>query len=612
MQFITGGNSDVLWITVLKIQQKALGSWVLNTVIHRQNDEWQTVAWWRKYAVSAIIDEEIKGASVMAIKYTEEQLNSVDKSLLVQMFLNQQEQLESLTAEIHSLNEKMQLMMEQLILSKKERFGRSSEKMEDFSQISFMEVDGNIVFFNEAEAVSDLDAPEPDDLEADSNKKQTKTKGKKEKDMSGFDVNVIPHYMTEEELTEKFGKNGWKQLPDAISRKYHFIPAKIKVDEHHIGVYAGKKDGTIIKAKHPKGLLHGSPVSASLAAAIMNAKYVNAVPLYRLEQEFKRYGLAITRQNMANWMIRLGEEYLGTMYDYLHKLLYDYHVIQADETPVLVNKGGRPAGSQSYMWVYRSGFMYRDRQIILYEYQKTRNASHPREFLRDYTGICVTDGYQVYHTLEKERENLKIAGCWVHCRRRFNDALEVIPKAHRKESILHLIMKQIQAIYREEGKLSDFSTEDRLMQRQLVVKPLVDAFFAYLKQNEPKIPKNGKIREAFTYALNQESYLKVFLEDGDVPIDNNASERAIRGFCIGKKNWEMIDTVNGANSSAIIYSIAETAKANNLKPFDYFEYLLTEIPKHVDDKNIDFLAELLPWSDMLPENIRKPQKASGK
>ena len=388
--------------------------------------------------------------------------------------------------------------------------------------------------------------------------------------------------------------------------------ASVVIEEHHIGVYSSKLDEHMIKAPHPRNLLHGSLVSPSLAAAVINGKYVNAVPLYRLEKEFERYGLAITRQNMANWMIRLGEEYLGTMYDYLHKLLYDYHVIQADETPVLVNKDGRPAGSQSYMWVYRSGFMYRDRQIILYEYQKTRSASHPREFLRDYTGICVTDGYQVYHTLEKEREDLKIAGCWVHCRRRFNDALEVIPKAHRKESILHLIMKQIQAIYREEGKLSDFSTEDRLMQRQLVVKPLVDAFFAYLKQNEPKIPKNGKIREAFTYALNQESYLKVFLEDGDVPIDNNASERAIRGFCIGKKNWEMIDTVNGANSSAIIYSIAETAKANNLKPFDYFEYLLTEIPKHVDDKNTDFLAELLPWSDMLPENIRKPQKASGK
>mgnify|MGYP002957637704 FL=1 len=505
----------------------------------------------------------------------------------------------------------MQAMMEQLIIGNKNRFGRSSEKMEDTQQMRFIEVDGTLVFFNEAEAVCDLDAPEPETLEATPERKK-KTKGKKAQDMSELSTNRIDHYMTEEELTAEFGENGWKQLPDAISRCYQFIPASVVIEEHHIGVYSSKLDEHMIKAPHPRNLLHGSLVSPSLAAAVINGKYVNAVPLYRLEKEFERYGLAITRQNMANWMIRLGEEYLGTMYDHLHKLLYDYHVIQADETPVLVNKDGRPAGSQSYMWVYRSGFMYRDRQIILYEYQKTRNASHPREFLRDYTGICVTDGYQVYHTLEKEREDLKIAGCWVHCRRRFNDALEVIPKAHRKESILHLIMKQIQAIYREEGKLSDFSTEDRLMQRQLVVKPLVDAFFAYLKQNEPKIPKNGKIREAFTYALNQESYLKVFLEDGDVPIDNNASERAIRGFCIGKKNWEMIDTVNGANSSAIIYSIAETAKANNLKPFDYFEYLLTEIPKHVDDKNIDFLAELLPWSDMLPENIRKPQKASGK
>ena len=547
----------------------------------------------------------------MTIKYTKEQLNKFDKDLLIELFLGMQGQMEELSRQTQALNDRMQLMMEQMVLFQKNRFGRSSEKMADSEQIRFMEVDGTIVFFNEAEAVCDLDAPEPDDLELKAPKKK-KQPGKKAADIAGLTVKRIDHYLKEEELTAEFGENGWKQLPDAISRCYQFTPVSVVIEEHHIGVYSSKLDEHMIKAPHPRNLLHGSLVSPSLAAAVINGKYVNAVPLYRLEKEFERYGLAITRQNMANWMIRLGEEYLGTMYDYLHKLLYDYHVIQADETPVLVNKDGRPAGSQSYMWVYRSGFMYRNRQIILYEYQKTRNASHPREFLRDYTGICVTDGYQVYHTLEKEREDLRIAGCWVHCRRRFNDALEVIPKAHRKESILHLIMKQIQAIYREEGKLSDFSTEDRLMQRQLVVKPLVDAFFAYLKQNEPKIPKNGKIREAFTYALNQESYLKVFLEDGDVPIDNNASERAIRGFCIGKKNWEMIDTVNGANSSAIVYSIAETAKANNLKPFDYFEYLLTEIPKHVDDKNTDFLAELLPWSDMLPENIRKPQKASGK
>ena len=172
----------------------------------------------------------------------------------------------------------------------------------------------------------------------------------------------------------------------------------------------------------------------------------------------------------------------------------------------------------------------------------------------------------------------------------------------------YLIMKQIQAIYREEGKLKDLLPDERLKQRQVIIKPLVDALFVYLKQNEPAVPKSGKLHDGFTYILNQERYLRVFLEDGEVPMDNNASERAIRGFCVGKKNWQVIDTINGAKSSAIIYSIAETAKANNLKPYEYFEYLLTEIPKHVDEKDRSFLEDLLPWSNKLPENIRKPQK----
>lgn len=546
----------------------------------------------------------------MAIKYTEEQLNTVDKSLLVQMFLNLQDemvrsnnQVDLLTQEVQSLNEKMQVMMEQLVLSNKARFGSSSEKMNDSAQISFMEVDGTIVFFNESEAVCDLSAEEPDDL--DIKPRGKKTSGKKETDMSGLPVNRIDHYMSNSELIDEFGEDGWKQLPDVISKRYKFIPAKVEVDEHHVGVYASKKDGHMVKAKHPSGLLKASPVSPSLAAAIMNGKYVNAVPLYRLEKEFERYGLAITRQNMANWMIRLGETYISVMYDYLHQLIYDYHVIQADETPVLVNKDGRAAGSKSYMWVYRSGYMNPEKQIVLYEYQLTRNASHPREFLKDFKGICVTDGYQVYHTLEKEKEDLTIAGCWVHMRRRFEQAQEVIPKNARKGTVSYMAMKQIQAIYREEGKLKDLTSEERLEQRQAIIKPLVDAFFVYLKKNQADVPGTGKLRDAFTYALNQEKYLRVFLDDGDVPIDNNASERAIRGFCVGKKNWQMIDTINGAKTSAMIYSIAETAKANNLKPYDYFEYLLEEIPKHMEDTDRSFLEELLPWSNKLPKHIRK-------
>ena len=538
----------------------------------------------------------------MAVRYTEEQLNSVDKSFLIHLLLQQQEQLEVLTKELHASNEKMQLLMEQVILGKQNRFGRSSEKMEDTNQICFLEVDGTIVFFNEAEAVCDLSAAEPEDLELKS-PKQPKRRGKKGADLSGLPVRRIDHYLSEAELEAEFGKKGWKQLPDAISRKYHFVPAKVEVEEHHIGVYASKTDEHMVKADHPNVLLHGSLVSPSLAAAVINGKYVNAVPLYRLEQEFQRYGLQITRQNMANWCIRLGEEYLSVLYDYLHKELYSYHVIQADETPVLVNHDGRKAGSKSWMWVYRSGHLYQNRQIVLYEYQQTRNTSHPREFLKGYDGICVTDGYQVYHTLEKELEELTIAGCWVHCRRRFDEALKLIPKSCQKESNVFLLMKQIQAIYREEGKLKDLSSDERLKQRQVVIRPLVDAFFAYLKTI--KVSKKDKFGDAVGYALNQEKYLRVFLTDGDVPIDNNASERAIRGFCIGKKNWQMIDTINGAKTSAIIYSIVETAKANNLKPFNYVQYLLEELPQHMDDRDCSFLEDLLPWSEKLPAEIRK-------
>ena len=540
----------------------------------------------------------------MAFKFTEEQLNTLDKSFIVNLFLQLQDQNDKLSGEIQDLNKKMEVLIEQITLANKNRFGRASEKMMDTSQICFMEVDGTIVFFNEAEAVSDLDAEEPDTLESKPVRKP-KAVGKKDADIKGLPVNVINHYMTEEELAEEFGENGWKQLPDAISKRYRFIPAKVEIDEHHVGVYASKKDGRILKADHPKALLHGSLVSPTIAAAIINGKYVNAIPLYRLEQEFSRYGLTITRQNMANWMIRLGESYLAVLYDYLHQKIYDYHVIQADETPVLVNRDGRSAGSKSYMWVYRSGHLYADKQIVLYDYHKTRNSSHPREFLRDYSGICVTDGYQVYHTIEKEHEDLRIAGCWVHARRKFDEALAVIPKAHQNKSDAFLVIKQIQAIYREEGKLSQLSSEERLMQRQLVIKPLVDALFVYLKKMEPTVPASGQLRKAYTYILNQEKYLRVFLEDGEVPIDNNASERAIRGFCIGKKNWQMIDTINGAHSSAIIYSIAETAKANNLKPYDYFVYLLEEIPKHMDEEDRSFLEDLLPWSQKLPEGIRK-------
>ena len=540
----------------------------------------------------------------MALKYTEEQLNSLDRETLIRLFLSQQEQLENID---HTL----QLVLEQMADLKRHRFGRSSEKHEAENQISFMEVDGKIVFFNEAEAVAagENTQEEPENV---SRRKPQKKQGKREEDLEGLPVVVVEHSMTDDELEDKFGKGGFKQLPDEVYRRYSFTPAKIEVEEHHVKVYAGKETEEIVKAPHPRTLLRGSLVSPSLEAAIMNAKYVNAVPLYRQEQEFERYGLHIPRQNMANRTIQCADRYLAVLYDHLHEKLYGCHVLQADETPVLVNKDGRPAGSKSYMWVYRTGRMYTERQIVLYEYQKTRNASHPREFLKDFNGVCVTDGYQVYHTIEGEREDLRIAGCWSHARRRFDEAVKALPKQKQKDSRAYLALTMIQAIYREEKQLKDLPAGERKDRRQLSVKPMVEAYFTWVRENLPKVPPKSKTWEGFHYSLNQEKYLKVFLDDGEVPMDNNAAEQSIRGFCIGKKNWVMIDTIAGAKASAIIYSIAETAKANNLKPYDYFEYLLTEIPKHLDDTDRSFLDDLLPWSPSLPANCRKPDKSEVK
>lgn len=531
----------------------------------------------------------------MATQYTEEQLNNFDKSTIVQLFLAQQSQLKV-------IDYKLQLVLEQLAVMNSQRFGKSSEKLDTDNQIAFLEVNGEIVFFNEAEAVASITDY---DEEGPAKVRPKKVKGKRASDIKDLPVVPVSHMMSEDELVAEFGEDGWYQLEDEIYNRYKFTPAKVELEEHHVGVYKSKKDNHFKKADHPGYLLRNSLVSESLEAAIINAKYVNAIPLYRQEQEFERYGLHITRAEMAHWTILCAERYLSIFYDYLHEKLYEYHVIQADETPVRVTKENRTEGDKHYMWVYRTGRMYKDNHIVLYDYQPSRNASHPRKFLRDFQGVCVTDGYQVYHTIEKEREDLIVAGCWAHARRRFDEAVKVLPKSSRTNALAYLALKQIQAIYKEENKLSEMNTDERLKHRQITVRPLVDAYFTWAKEHLSKVPTKGKTYNGFNYSINQEKYLRAFLDDGEVPMDNNAAEQSIRGFCIGKKNWVMIDTIAGAESSAIIYSLAETAKANNLKPYDYFEYLLTEIPKHLDEHDWSFCENLLPWSDKLPSKCRK-------
>lgn len=529
----------------------------------------------------------------MPVRYTEEDLDQMDKKVLIRLFLSLQDQL-------LQMNETLNRLSEQIAAANQHRYGRRSEKMNDF--------EGQLTIFdllNEAEytvqEAADLHEPSAEEVIT---YRRKKSKGKRELDLKDLPVETISHELTGEQLHKIFGDK-WKTLPDEVYQRLAYEPAKYVVHEHHVKVYAGTDNQTIVRADRPTDLLRNSIVTPSLEAGIINAKYVNAVPLYRQEQELKRNGISISRQVMANWTIQCADRYLAVMYDWLHKQIYNCHVLHADETPVIVTKDGRHAGAKSYMWVYRTGKMYWDKPIILYEYQKERKADHPREFLKAFSGVVVTDGYEVYHKLARERQDLKIAGCWSHARRRFSEAVKAAGKEAAKKTVAYIALQKIAAIYDADNSLADLSPEERLKKRQTLVRPLVEDYFAWLKELQPRISAKTKTGKGFDYCLKQEPYLRYFLEDGEVPLDNNAAEQAIRPFCIGKKNWVMIDTIAGAKSSAIIYSIAETAKANDLNPFRYFELLLREIPEHLEETDRSFLKKLEPWSQDLPAECRK-------
>ncbi len=339
----------------------------------------------------------------MAKVYTEEELNNFSRETLMAVILSMQDQ-------IHQLNTNMERLIEQIADANTKRYGRSSEKLETISGQLELEL-----IFNEAEALTEtLYVVEP--VEEDVIQPRRKNKGKREADLKDLPIEVIVHTLSEEKLQDVFGTDGWKQLPDEIYKRVRVQPAVYTVEEHHVAVYAGKDNQTIIKADRPKNLLRNSLLTPSLAASIMNAKYVNGLPLYRISQEFLRNDIHISRQVMANWMIQCADRYLGILYDRLHKEMYQFHVLQADETPVMVTKDGRPVNSKSYMWIYRTGKSYTDTPIILYEYQRTRKADHPEEFLKDFKGIVVCDGYSAYRKLDRENPEHRLCRLLVTCK----------------------------------------------------------------------------------------------------------------------------------------------------------------------------------------------------
>ena len=561
----------------------------------------------------------------MALALSEEQLVKLNKKDVLQLLLEsmaQEKELRSqlavLTDELKRTNQQMQVILEKWNLAQANRFGRSSEKM-GYDTGTCQQLELAVMYaecFNEAEATVNGTPPDEPDMEevTVTAHKRKKHAGKREEDLKDLPhAEPVISTLTEEELLEQLGP-GYRQLKDEVYQRLEFHPSSFEVKEYHICVYVSADGKKFAKAKRPQAdLFRNSIATPSLLAGILNYKYVNALPVHRLAQDFKRSEVNISPQVMCNWVIKSSEIYFSLVYDWMKDVLLKQTVVQADETTLKVNRDGRKAGSSSYMWVYITG-EHDDsgKKIVLYDYCRTRSTEHLREFLSSYKGILVSDGYQSYHTFSEE-QSLTSAGCWTHCRRRFVNAIKAakkdLPEEALKNSIAYQALARISAIYELDGSWKERTSEYRMEHRQRILKPLVDEYFDWVKEQIKTcnvLPKS-ETGEGLSYSINQEKYLRAFLDNGDIPIDNSACERAIRPFCVGRKNWNVIDTVEGAQASAIVYSIAETAKANNLKPYQYFEYLLTELPERISRKKDSTfsLDDLMPWSPKLPMSCRK-------
>ena len=543
-----------------------------------------------------------------SLKLTQEQLNTFPKEAVIALYLQLSDSMNDLKQQNAELMKKIDMLQESIQVLTQQRFGTKSEKASQIEGQLSMDLMGMCVL-NEAEQLLEDGVPEEPVMETVIVKRR-KTAGKRDADLSGLPTVTSEVVLSDEQLAAVFPK-GYRRLPDEIRRDLEVIPASFTVHELHIAVYCGKDikgNSTVIKADRPPKLLKNSIITPSLAAAVMNAKYINAVPLNRFSEELKRRDIDISRQVLAGWMIKLSERYFSLIYDEMHKKILEGKLIHCDETPFRIihdkDAQGRPKDSKSYMWLYHSLPEYGTPPIFLFRYCPTRAAENPRRFLEGYEGVLMTDGYQAYHTLEKERcGDLNVAGCWAHAKRRFAALCKARgPKA--KGTAALEADRRIEAIYHLDKMKKDASPEERLEHRKTSVRPQVEAFFAWLRQISPELDRSSETGRAVSYCLNQERYLKKFLDDPIIPMDNNDAERSIKKFVVGRKNWVIVDSVNGAEAGGVLYSIAETAKANGLKPYEYFKYVLEEMPKHMENRSLSFLQDLLPWSDALPDDIK--------
>ncbi len=497
--------------------------------------------------------------------------------------------------QIAELTAKIAWYEEQFRLSQQRRFGASSEQTPP----------EQIQLFNEAESESDPDLAEP--ILEEITYRRKKQPGQRETQLKDLPVETLEYRLSPEEQTCSCGEM-MHEMSSRVRQELKIIPAQVSVVRHVQYIYTCRRcereqdHPPIVTAPMPQAALPGSLASPSALAHIMTQKYVDGMPLYRQEQQLTRLGVTLSRQTMANWMVQGSERWLRPLYDRMKELLLQKEVLYADETTLQVlREPGRAAESTSYMWLYRSG---RDGPaIVLYDYQTTRASKHPRQFLTGFTGYLHVDGYAGYNGLPE----ITLVGCWAHARRRFHEALKALPPDQQQAPVAAKEgLAFCNRLFAIEQALQDVTPAERYQARLEQSLPVVEAFDSWLKYQRPRVLPKSALGQAMNYCRNQWERLTAFLQDGRLELDNNRSERTIKNFVIGRKNWLFTNSPKGARASATIYSIAISARENGLNPYLYLKYLFEKLP-NISIHDPGALDELLPWSDHLPPDcyVRK-------
>lgn len=482
------------------------------------------------------------------------------------------------------------LLLEQIRLLRAQLFGRKSEKTSVKSGVR------PLPLFDMPEPEnSELPAEDEDNLvlvPAHSRKKR----GRKELPDDLPRVEVV-HDLAEEEKVCGCGCR-LSRIGEEVSEQLDIVPAKVRVIRTIRPKYACRQcegandEGATVKiAPLPARILPKSLATAGLLAHVLTAKFVDALPFYRQEKQFSRLGVEINRASMCNWAMKAAEA-CQPLLNLLEEEVLAGPVINADETTVQVlNEPGRSPTTKSYMWIFLRGDP--GKKALIYRYHPTRAGDVAGNFLRDYQGYVQTDGYSGYDFLDHKKDVIHI-GCWAHARRKFMDVIKSQGKNPKKTGSADVALKYIRELYRIEKEASEsgLSPEGIHELRRKKALPILEEFKGWLAQKSLQTPPKGLLGQAISYSLRQWDRLVGYLADGRLSPDNNGAENAIRPFVVGRKNWLFSGTPEGAAASAALYSLIETAKANDLEPYSYLRHIFEKLPTATTLEDVE---ALLPW-----------------